>query len=364
MSLFRSYFFWGYVILLSLLTGIVFLYISTPIPASESSDQLIQLYQGLSSRKSFREGTAALRVGDLERSYDAFSQTLVESQDIDEQGYLKYLLGLSDPVVSRGVTELKAVVEGNGYTKITRALAASALGTRTVLDGNQTVMSAVFAQPPYSNFLDRNDRSVSYRHLFEYASSFYPTAESELQVALWYADVIYKYKRKKTTLTPQEEIDVRSWRLIIERKLQNAAFFEKRIQSLPDHFEYLLPRTHLLRARVLGTLRLSGEETLEDPRVLYDSLITDRNRALAVESRFYYALYLDYFYGDTVREEISALVHSLYMSEQNRPYTKVFMEHVRNESLDLKSGAITLAFFDPAFQAFLVSIGWKDSDFE
>ena len=131
-----------------------------------------------------------------------------------------------------------------------------------------------------------------------------------------------------------------------------------------SELEALLLEARLVEARVHSILRLAGETTLKDPAMLYRELIDSDDSSIAVRARFQYASYLNYFYGDAKREEIVALITSLYEEERYEVMARDFFVNVRDKQLLVTEEVLALASVDKKFKDHLRDSGWKDSDFE
>jgi len=227
-----------------------------------------------------------------------------------------------------------------------------------------SVTNEIFKDEPYASFFDMNNINLSYRKLFDYASSFYPLAIPELYSANWYANRITALHKSVPT-SPEITDDL----AIIQEKLKNADADITRMRPYPDE-NPLIPGALMYKAFVTGKLSFVGLASTTAAELAYKaSLAAYETYQLPAGSdglvRCYYASFLAYPYGDKRLAEIKTLLKPLYTDPLYDQSTVArFLKNVKSRATLVKKDIQKLASLDAGFKAYLLSLGWKQTDFK
>ncbi len=329
----------------------------------QSTDPLIVLYEKLEKNKAFVAGNKALVRGEYQEAHAYFKQVEQSTTDLDEAGYVQYLIGLSNPDVVQGIKDLKMVVTGNGYSKLARAYAVGAIGSRSFFETNEMLSGEVFVDPPYSFFFEKKNRAIAFRRLAEYASSFYPTPESEFSIAYWYARDLYKLNKENLGSASRHNAKKENLRTSIREHLANGVILVQYPEELSAPYNAIAWEALLIRVQTLAVLKLALENGFDDPEPLFNTLIEEANLSVSLRARFYYAVYLDDFYGDSKQREVVSLLTPLF-EEKSKVFVEPFLTKGINDSTGIKQDIVRLASLDVRLKKVLFQLGWKVSDFE
>jgi len=269
---------------------------------------------------------------------------------------------------AEAISLFKEIAANTSYNSVTRAYAVQNMVQMYGTLSDDRITQEIFKDAPYSVLFVKGNAPLSYRHLAEYASAFYPIALSESYIANRYASELVAEK-KKMGANMDKAFEVRYLNLIQE-KLQNTDRDIVRIKSQNPVFWSDIPTVFLFRARAVERLDLAGytlfgtaESTYEDTLSAYAEYERSSKDGYA---RFYYAKYLWQKFGDARKSDIAEILAPLYENNQYANETiMTFFKNVRvSDPLNSKKPLIHLADIDPKFKALLSSLGWKDSDFK
>ncbi|NQV93499.1 hypothetical protein HQ403_03345, partial [Candidatus Kaiserbacteria bacterium] len=244
----------------------------------------------------YQEARFARSINNYEKALPLYEQALSASTDPDERGQIKYEIALINDKINdeiNAVRLLKEVIADNSVLAVLRASAVERMGRIYYTEHDNNVFNAIFSNKPYSDFLVIGDNRASLKNLFEYASSFYPLAYSELRIADWYADsLIINAAAGQSGGKSTEEI-----KLLIQEKINNAdEDIKKLLEAYPNSS---LVSTYLMRkAVVAGKLERLGDPILGSAEVLFNNafnrgLIQHQGNSIGFIS-YNFAVFLSY----------------------------------------------------------------------
>jgi hypothetical protein len=254
----------------------------------------------------------------------------------------------------------KEIAVQEEYPAMARAYSAQALG---LLDnyGNSAVRVETFKDEPFAAMFVPDDPVLSYRHVFEYASSLYPLALSELRIASWYAGELLKEADGEINLTENE---IATYHATVMDKLQRASIDAARTKDDPNE-AYLKPEIARMRAIVLGWMVLAGYDFKHDAEQAYVDAMYEYSLTGAPNDGFMHYWYATYLSSFADRRD--AVIQALTPLYTNPVYASsgvaTFFTAERNNRLGSKGILQRLAKVDPKFKGFLTSLGWTNADF-
>ena len=210
----------------------------------------------------------------------------------------------------------------------------------------------------------------SMKNLFEYASSLYPRAYSELRVAYWYANQLLYYKGK--FLDKKDKDKVVFIKKVIKEKIDSA---DRDTERLLNAYPNTTQVTSILlrRAVIAGKLELFGDPFLGNPEKLFNQVlqksIVSNPRDTTAFVIYNFAVFLARGHLDTKRDEIISLLANFYGNGERTIKSNKndkFFEFLRNErNKKNKPGSIRadielLAKIDSKFKELLnTKLGWN-----
>lgn len=323
----------------------------------------------MKSNDSFIKAESFMKLGDYTSALAAYKTALPSASDVAQQAQIEFDIAnataRSGDVIG-AIQIFKQIAANTSYTPIMRAYAVEYMGRQYYAGLNPAVTTEIFKDDPYKSFFVSNDLALSYRRLFEYGSSFYPLAESELYIADWYASRI-------TTLyqTSSSSPEIATDMAIINKNFKNADADIQRTKNDPNASQ-LIPEALMRKAITLSKLAYIGmasstsvESAFKTALVAYGGLGSTNGFDGPV--RYYYALFLAHKYGVNRLADIEALLKPLYTDPgHNQFMMTAFLRNIRTLNVQNPNrfkDVQYLARFDPGFKSFLVSLGWKPADF-
>jgi hypothetical protein len=261
------------------------------------------------------------------------------------------------------IKKYKQIVANLSYNPAARAYAILYMGQMHYNSLDDTSITAeIFKDEPYKSFFVEGNTALSYRHLFEYSSSFYPLALSELRIADWYASRITELYK-----VSESSPEIMNYRAIIDVKISNADAEFKRMASYPNETPFV--RTALTRKAVilekLSYLDFASAANAEAAfKVVLDLYSTTNLKGREAILRYYYARFLLKTYGEKRAMDITEILKPIYTkSEYKTPATELFFKYAPKENSLRTERLKSLALLDQNFRLFLMSLGWKVTDF-
>lgn len=304
--------------------------------------------------KNFREAERLLNADNMEAAKPFYTEALKYASTPVEISSAQYKLSLTetqtDPVSA--VARLKGIIEDEVNTDLDRAYAAQRLGLLYYRNSDPSLLPIIFSGEPYAGFYDKNDVFLSLRKIFEYSSSFYPVALSELRAAIWYAQAIANDPSLADAYLP-----------IVETKLTNADLDIERTRyvSGPD---VLINEALALKARVYAALHRSGYD-YDYETAMQEAITTalaSGNTGTDGPARYAYILNL-FLYEEGREADIINLLQPMVTNINDYPAFKRMFERERNNVLNQKKDLVALGEAVPQFKKLLLSLGWTEADF-
>lgn len=362
-------------ILILLLGGLVFLgamgfgvwyyYARTPAPLYSSTNTIFATLMRTNS--DFAKAQDLRQSGDYIEALAAYQAALPNAADIFQKAIIDIHIALTTSLSGDPIEAIKLYkqIEANAaYMSITRAYAVMYMGRAYDITLDPAITTEIFKDEPYASFFVSGDTALSYRHLFEYSSSFYPLALSELRIARWYASrILTLYKTSSSS--PEIAVD----KAIIDEKLKNADAEIERTQQYPN-VNQLIPPALVQKAFVLSQLSSVGLESFTDAESAYkDALAAYAQFGLKKGSdailRYHYAWFLLNTDREKRTADIEQLLKPIYTEPEYRESANnAFFKNAPEVSDVRKEKLQSLALLVPEFKAFLISLGWKAADFK
>lgn len=337
------------------------IYSATQTPASVLMKQNPDYAMAEKLRK---EGKHDLALASYQEALDAADDDFQRAQIALDIARATEQLGRYEEAVTR----FKAITADASNYAITRATALTSVGLMYYTYSGaplQAIVTETFKDSPYSSF--RNDGtslSMAYIKLFEHAASIYPLALGEALIAHGYSNELLRMPN--ATSTPQG----REYIAQVVRGLAAAAADSARMRSAVEE-RPLIPEA-LVRAGSavdnLATLGvISGPEQAESyfrDGVQYAAILGDKpGNSYALR----YASFLAKRYGDARAGDIRSLLASFRSGNERDMYatTADYLRSVRAEGASSArvESLIALGKIDSGFKGYLISLGWRASDF-
>lgn len=319
----------------------------------------------LENNVAYAEAYELNSAGKFSEARAKYEQALLEADTPASEAQIKMKIAHTvrdDGDLVRAAQLYIEIANDSSYTSMARAYAVQALALLGDYTGDSAVRAETFKVEPFASLRVPNNFQLSYRNLFEYASSLYPLAIPELRSAMWYAQSLLRDERGGLDLRPETAAE---YRAIVEASLARANADIARTKDDPNE-AVLKPEIARSRAIVLGRMALAGYGSLEEAEQAYASALQehlDRGVPRDGYMRYWYALYLVEVGNRT--NDIVTLLAPLYTDPAYTSSNVVsFLTTERNNQLGAKVRLQALADIDPNFKDFLISLGWTASDFE
>jgi tetratricopeptide (TPR) repeat protein len=351
-------------------------------PQTQYSTELTPYSVLATENMAFIEAEQLMRTGDYLGARAKYTEALGVARDSVQEWQIKYKIATTYELLGDYVTAIrlfKEIAASPDAAAIFKSYAVMKLGAifNTYGFGAQEdiVVQETFTGSPYDLFLEGDDISLAYRKLYEYSSSFYPVAVSELRIADWHVN----YIRSQGTRVSQEELMPHAE--IVLQKLESAARDTIRISKDPNEAA-LLSEVFTRQAEVVAKLAsaavAAGEPlttTAREKGVTFESAEESYRRALELRViqgtengqdgmiRFLYASFLERFIPGR-ESDIRTILAPLYESSvyKNSPVLP-FLSAQRGADSWMNRSLVGMAAIDPKFKQLLLSLGWTDADF-
>jgi len=309
----------------------------------------------------------------------AFGRALAATQDPAQKDIALYALAMATSSAGdtlAAIPMLKQVAADTIASSLTRAYAAQGLGqianNNTFSPRHQSIMAEIFKDEPYKDMLVAGDEALSIRHVFDYASSIYPLAISELRIADWYMKAL-QFNNLSTTTDPG-----RTYVAIAQEKMQSADLDVLRTTNLPTRS--MIPTALSSEAVVGGELALAGVVSPYGAAQLYQQAIDSFSTYDPLPGhdstvRFNYAGFLALVWGTARAADIHSAISPLYLDPA--AYTGSALLHTLTSLASMPStdmGTTTaeiimlrareIAVNDAGFRNLLMGLGWRAGEFE
>jgi len=344
-------------VLLFIAVGIagMYFFFSTRSPKNEAT-----FYENLiSSNRDFALGESLYKNGKYESAISSYKTALQNVSNLNEKAQVLYKISLAyrfnnQPLIA--IPLFKEIVAISEYPSTTRAYAVQAMGQAYYSFNDPAITEEIFKDSPYKEMYNKDDNALSYRKLFEYASSFYPLGIPETRIAQWYAQEIVNSNKSGDTSNNE------SYKNIIRTKLANATTDIARTQTNPDRGSTYIPEILTREASVLGMLSISGDESLGSPEEAFKKSLDTAAGSTTYEAqaRYFYTLFLAQKYGTARSTEIQNLLSDFYTTARydNTGIVR-FIKNEKDNQTGVKKDIIMLANLDPKFKNYLIKLGWQ-----
>lgn len=368
----KTIFTWlGIILLLFVAGGFSYYYfVAKPAPpsapVSKYSSTNTPFSALMASNSDFLTAQNLMRAGDYTGAIASYRKALANTSDPVLLGQIEFKLAVATALSGDkigAIKRYKEIAANAGNTLVLRAYAVQAIALLYNTTIDRSLTSEIFSDQPYKSFVVPGDDLLSYRHLYEYASSFYPLALPETYIAFWYARHLTTLSTISST-SPQVVSDM----AIIKLKLKNADVDIERTRNDPNA-NGVIPDVLAHKAFTVGALASIGLWSPTDAETAYKlAIATFASFGSPVGSdgyaRYFYASFLAHTYGSKRIADIETLLKPLYTDPAHSQYvTTSFFKNVRDKNDYLKKDVQGIARIDSGFKSFLVSLGWKSSDF-
>ncbi|MCE9541238.1 soluble NSF attachment family protein [Candidatus Kaiserbacteria bacterium] len=354
----------------SLAAGSIFYYNSIPRHKVETystphtvASVLVQQNRDFSIAETYRNQK------EYQKALEYYQKALLTSQDVSQEAQIKFDIALMTELLDNytdAIQMYKQIAANPGYYAEVRAYAVQeiAIMSNNFYDAVHEIRAETFKDQPYASFLHDDDYTAAYAKLFEYAVSIYPLALSESYIAYGYAKKIAALNA--ATTTPEGEENV----LHITQALQAAQSDVSRMQQTPREAS-VLPAVFSREAQVVAYMAKVGVPgyTLSQAEDLYNRALAG-NAVLGVQpgsfQAYTYALFLAQNYPTRLGDLKNILsIFSTQNSQDIAPDVEIFYKTIRTDKTQAsnKKDTALLGRLDPAFKAYLISLGWRESDF-
>lgn len=323
---------------------------------SQKPRESLSFYDNLvASNNDFAAGESFYKAGDFTRAVTAYEEALDDVKTPDEQGQILYKMALAHIATNeplKAIPIFKEVAAGLNYPLTTRAYAVQAMGQGFYSFSDPAITAEIFKDEPYKSMYDAEKIPLSYRKLFEYASSFYPLGISETRIAQWYAQRIVLGESEKVLLAKN----------IIRLKLENADKDVARTRGQAEKGGNYVPEILTRKAYILGLLSQAGDESLGNPEEAFREALMVAQIAspeYEAQAKYFYALFLAGKYGSERSQAIRDVLSDFYKTTRYEDTGIVrFIKNEKNNTVGSMAKILLLAQFDPQFKEFLKTLGW------
>jgi len=309
--------------------------------------------------------------GDYTSALQSYQKALTGTQDESQKAQILFNIAYTIELLGNykdAIAQFKAIAADTSYYAIARAASVQDIGlmyyTYSGSATLQTIASETFKDSPYNSFTEGNSLNVAYIKLFEYAASIYPLANSEVRIAYGYANELLDTLKSATT-TPQGKEYVS----IIIQSLQATDRDLMRMKNVPEE-RALIPEILVREGKTfdrLATLGVVGSQQAEP----YFKRGVEYAASLGTKPGSFhalnYALFLADRYGSARSADIKNLLTPFRVGNDAAIYSIVtaFYKNIRSASSSDKNRKliIILGQMDPDFKTYLISLGWKQTDF-
>jgi len=314
----------------------------------------------------FAEANAAAKAGDYEKARQLYEQALATATDSIQASQIQFTIAmLEDRYGSalRAVDLYKQIVVNPTNADYPR-MKANAVANMIELyyrNGDPAVTAEIFKDSPYSNFLVPGDADLTYRHLAEYAVSFYPLALPELRIAGWYAYLLTdegKVQNGEATST---------YPAIIQNAVSAANQDIDRLKTDIDAARIMptiLTRKSALYLNMYNAGLASAQETEKINKEGLD-IFASIGASYGADgfARYYYAVFLS-GQGSSRSTDLKNVLAPFYDSVAYKGTIALsFFASEKTNNLSQKARLVKIAKADPKFKVLLISLGWSEKDF-
>ena len=325
----------------------------------------------LTKENQYFNAAEALR---FQRKYiqalELYKKALPQAKDVKQEAQIKYDIALMTELsgsYTEAIQLYKDIVNNQKYYDIIRASAVQSIAMMryNYYDAYEQIEKEIFKDIPYSTFYNKNELSTSYRKIFEYGNSIYPLSLSAIRVAGSYARHAH-FTLHDATTTPEGAHDISS-------ALYNFDLAQKDLERMRnDPVEsMMLPQIYISFGMAAARFDQMGVAHVGDTEDYYKKgiqLAVISNARPGSYNVYHYAAYLAMKYGSKRDDDIKKLLSAFKKGNDENILTTInsFFVTARTNP-DLKNEKAQLELLgklDSDFKTYLVTLGWKQSDFE
>lgn len=371
----RNIFIWFLVVLaLLVIAGGTWWYLSMRVPVAPTSTSsrdnspaavLTNQNQDYLLAKNYQ------KQGKYDLALQYYQKALVGTQDPLQRAQLLYNVAYATELSGKyadAIAQYKAIAADTSNFPIARAASIQEIGLMYFMyytnDAQQTILAETFKDPPYDSFKKTGGLNFAYTKLFEYAASIYPLAGSEVRIAYGSANELTDTLHGATTTSQGK-----AYLALIERSLRATDADLQRMSNVSAE-RNLIPEILVREGTTLDNLVSLGAADLQQVEPYFQK---GAQYAASIGNRpgsfieLNYALFLTERYGDARSTDIINLLAPFKAGNEAKIYSTVidFLKTVRtNSSLTKRKALLVKASqIDPNFKQYLISLGWKATDF-
>ncbi|MCE9541246.1 hypothetical protein K8R03_01650 [Candidatus Kaiserbacteria bacterium] len=266
----------------------------------------------------------------------------------------------------KAIQLFKEIAANKSYSALFRATAIQELGLirygfYDARVNGVDIPGETFKGEPYASF-KTDDLNRSYRNLFEYAAGIYPLGPSEAYIALLYSvDLL----NSKATTTPDGIA-------MLARINASAAAAEKDVQRVKNDpvAAARIPDILVHEGLALTNLAVLGATSPQRVEAIFKDALQFATITGMMSGNFapyHYASFLSRYYGIQRSKNVRSLLTVYRQSNAANIYKTVssFFQDVRTDPAITgeRKNVVTLGRMDPDFRAYLISLGWHETDF-
>lgn len=352
--------------LAAVLGGALYWYWTSLRSQTETPSSQTVFSELVSGNGAFADATRLYNSGDYTGAAQKYQEALAAARNEAEAGQIAYKMALTKEQQGDyvgAIQGMKDIAANSQFTPIVKAYAVQRIGIiyNTYGYGRPEIVAETFTGDPYQSFSTPNDPELSYRKLFEYASSFYPLAIAESRIGDWYANALVKeYDAGKPPAALSEYIES------IRSHVDKAEADIERVRSDPNAAGDIPPVFTRL-GEIKGKLAYTGNGTLAEAESSFQTAM--QLGALGKPgndgyTRFQYASFLERYYGSERADDMRAILAPLSASEVYKGTAVMnFLASQRNTQTWMHRSLVEMAKVDAEFKALLVRLGWQAADF-
>ncbi len=322
---------------------------------------LSQVNQNFSTAKAYQQAH------DYAQALTYYQKALPQAQDASQKGQIEFDIALmteSSGNHVQAIPLLKAIAADTPYDPVLRAYAVQEIGTiYSTYTDRSAIAAETFTGDPYQSFLTNNDTALAYRKLYDYAVSMYPLGMSEVRIAQWYAGDLASTLQGATTTTQGKAYLATIQQSLLKANADSARMQKDAIEA--TDIPGILMREGLVY-QILAHLDVASSQQADSvfKQALTYSVVTGTQTNFL---QFYYARFLYEAYGPSRISDITQLlsVYSADKAASIHPAVPAIFLAARadNSFSSLRPGLVQLGTVDLSFKAYLIYLGWHDSDF-
>lgn len=301
----------------------------------------------------------------------SYQKALLKAEDKIQEAQIRVKIAFMTEMLGKykdAIAEFKKIAADPSNYAIARAISVQEIAAMYNLypdaTSRQVILAETFKDSPYDSFKKDTNLNMTYTRLFEYAANLYPLGFSAAYVAYGYATEIETTLRGVTT-TPQGIAYISH----IRQNVQAADLDIQRMKSIPGE-AVLVPKTLIRQGITQAILAAAGVTDLQQAElyfksgVAYDAVLGNKPGNL---NTYVYAAFLADKYGSKRLEDIKKLLLPFHVGNESQIYSNAvtFFKTARTETslIKDKKRLVLLAKIDSDFKTYLISLGWKASDF-